>query len=66
MDAGDVVADRFEIERIAGSGGMGTVYRAIDRHTGHAVALKTLQSSSEEHAKRFNLEAQVLYDLRRR
>ncbi|MBW2523453.1 MAG: protein kinase [Deltaproteobacteria bacterium] len=63
MEAGEVVSDRFEIERIAGSGGMGTVYRAIDRHTGSAVALKTLQTSDEEHAKRFNLEAKVLYDL---
>ena len=31
MDPGDIVADRFEVEQIAGAGGMGTVYRARDR-----------------------------------
>ncbi|MBI4702525.1 MAG: protein kinase [Deltaproteobacteria bacterium] len=64
MDPGDVVAERFEIEHTAGAGGMGTVYRARDRHTGAPVALKTLTTWDEEHAKRFHREAQVLYELR--
>src|SRR5688572_27273033 len=64
MQPGDVVAGRFEVERSAGAGGMGTVYRAHDRHTGEAVALKTLRRPSEEHARRFAKEAEVLYRLR--
>src|SRR4051812_11752405 len=43
MGPGDVVADRFEIQRFAGAGGMGTVYRAEDRLRGEAVALKILR-----------------------
>jgi len=34
--------DRFEIKSEAGTGGMGTVYQAIDRRTGMVVALKVL------------------------
>src|SRR4051812_24043821 len=43
MRPGDVVADRFEIEAVAGSGGMGTVYRALDRQGRGCVALKILR-----------------------
>lgn len=40
MQRGALIADRFEIERHAGSGGMGDVYRAHDRLRDGAVALK--------------------------
>lgn len=42
---GDVVAERFEIESMARSGGMGTVYRARDRETGNPVALKVAHAA---------------------
>lgn len=42
MRPGDIVAGRFEIERRAGSGGMGEVFRARDLASGAAVALKVL------------------------
>ncbi|WP_437634708.1 protein kinase domain-containing protein [Sorangium sp. So ce854] len=64
MKPGDIVADRFLIERLAGSGGMGSVYRALDRHTGETAALKVMSGRGLEHGERFAREAQVLAELR--
>ncbi|WP_437313394.1 protein kinase domain-containing protein [Sorangium sp. So ce385] len=64
MHAGDVVEDRFEIERLAGSGGMGDVYRARDLVSGQAVALKVLQGASATDLRRFAREAEALVTLR--
>jgi hypothetical protein len=61
---GEVVASRFEIERPAGKGGMGVVYRATDRNTGAAVALKLLTGTGAELLERFRREARVLAALR--
>src|SRR5688572_6275446 len=58
-----VVAGRFEIERLAASGGMGMVYRALDRHTGDVVALKLLSSPGGPFSERFAREAQLLAEL---
>src|SRR5262245_22373403 len=62
---GAVIAHRFEIIAIAGSGGMGTVYRARDRHTGDVVALKLLlaRDINADIADRFLREARVLSEL---
>lgn len=59
-------ANRFEIERSAGSGGMGTVYRARDRYSGEPVALKLLHHaiSSSDEGERFTREASILAELR--
>src|SRR5262249_37450921 len=43
MRAGEVIDARFEIVGLAGKGGMGTVYRAVDREGGGRVALKVLR-----------------------
>ena len=43
MLPGDVIAERFEIERRAGAGGMGDIYQARDQRTGGALALKVLR-----------------------
>ncbi|WP_437484457.1 protein kinase [Sorangium sp. So ce1014] len=64
MKPGDIVADRFLIERLAGSGGMGSVYRALDRLTGETAALKVMSGRGLEHGERFAREAQVLAELR--
>lgn len=61
LPADSVVANRFVIERVAGSGGMGTVFRARDQHTGLPVALKILTPKQE--SERFAREAQVLAEL---
>ncbi len=63
MRPGDVVANRFQIEAIAGTGGMGTVYRAVDLAAGGRVALKTLTGLGERDAARFAREAAVLAEL---
>src|SRR5438874_2678981 len=59
MHAGEVVADRFELQRLAGSGGAGEVWRKHDR----VVALKILSGASSA-AGRFEREAQTLSELR--
>ncbi len=64
MHPGTTFADRFEIEREAGEGGMGIVYRAIDRTTGGPVAVKVLHGRSPEEAERFMREGRLLAELR--
>ena len=65
MPAGTVVGQRFLIEEQTGSGGMGAVFRALDRQTGRLVALKVLDSEAISPAKadRFLREAQLLAQL---
>ncbi|MGZ3473524.1 MAG: hypothetical protein ACXWP4_01940 [Polyangiales bacterium] len=41
---GTLVAGRFLVEARAGAGGMGTVYRALDRVSGAPVALKSAEA----------------------
>jgi hypothetical protein len=65
VPVGSRIADRFVIESHAGTGGMGTVYRARDEHTGGTVALKLLRhGDAPEVAERFAREARVLSELR--
>ena len=53
MRVGDVVGERFELFALAGSGGMGEVYRALDRETGATVALKVVLGAGALHAFAF-------------
>ena len=63
--AGCMFANRFEIDRLAGSGGMGSIYRARDHYSGDLVALKLLHlgSVSPQDEERFAREAQLLSEL---
>ena len=62
---GVVFADRFEIVELVGSGGMGTVYRAVDRNTGGLVALKLLSGvGSPNEAERFLREGRLLSEVK--
>jgi len=58
-----IVAERFVLERLVGSGGMGEVFRAKDRLTGGLVALKILYGSMARDADRFKREAQLLAEI---
>ena len=62
---GTVEGDRFVIERLAGSGGMSSVYRALDQKTGQPVAIKylMLRTQLQQEAARFMREIQLLAEL---
>jgi len=62
----DVVARRYELEELVGSGGMSSVFRARDRVLERAVALKVLHrqlADNEEYVERFRREAQMVAGL---
>ncbi|MEO6774464.1 MAG: protein kinase [Kofleriaceae bacterium] len=64
MQPGDLVGGQFELGEVAGSGGMGAVYRALDRATGESVAVKVLRDVAADHGDRFAREIRVLAQLR--
>ncbi len=64
MQAGDLLRGRFEIGEAVREGGMGVVFRALDRQTGKTVAVKTLLEASPAHAERFAREVALLEALR--
>ena len=59
---GDILDGRFELGRVAASGGMGVVFRGINRQTGALVAVKLLRGT--DGAERFRREVKVLSGLR--
>ena len=57
--------DRFVIEARVGSGGMGDIYRGVDRETNEVVAIKLLRATaSPSERTRFAREIAILADLR--
>src|SRR5262245_9476869 len=58
-----VINGRFELEREARQGGMGTIYRAKDRERGTTVAVKILGVDEALAIERFEREATVLRSL---
>ncbi|WP_437317524.1 protein kinase domain-containing protein [Sorangium sp. So ce385] len=58
-----LIADRFVLERPVGAGGMGTVYRAVDRLSGAPVALKLAPLDDAQLRARAIAEADALATL---
>ena len=57
---GEVLADRYELEELVGTGGMSSVFRAHDRLLDRKVALKILHqqySGDDDYVERFKHEA---------
>jgi hypothetical protein len=63
MEPGRLLAGRFEIRELAGRGGMGAVYRALDHATGEPVAVKLMLGADDTEAARFVRESRVLAEL---
>jgi len=63
METADPIDQRFFLEAIAGEGGMGTVFRARDAHTGATVALKAMRTDAKSEVSRFLHEARLLAEL---
>jgi eukaryotic-like serine/threonine-protein kinase len=60
MSAGDVIAGRYELLELVGSGGMSSVWRSHDRLLDRTVAIKVLHeqfTADEEYVERFRREA---------
>src|SRR5690349_6629213 len=63
---GEVLADRYELEELVGTGGMSSVFRAHDRLLDRKVALKILHqqySGDGEYVERFRREARAVASL---
>lgn len=63
---GDVIAGRYEVEEVVGTGGMSCVYKAHDRLLERNVALKVLHphfSDDAEYVERFRREARAVAQL---
>jgi tetratricopeptide (TPR) repeat protein len=63
MRTGDCIDGRFEIQERIGAGGMGVVYRALDRQSGATVAVKLLWDPAPEAVAQFDREARALASL---
>ena len=63
---GEVIADRYELQELVGSGGMSSVYRGRDRLLERNVALKLLHphfGDDDEYVERFRREARAVAQL---
>lgn len=66
IDVGSIIADRYEITKLLGKGGMGMVYRAKDWQRKEDVALKTLlpkYAANAQAVRRFKREVEVARQL---
>ncbi len=63
VEPGSTLGNRYEIKAVLGAGGMGMVYKAMDRELGDVVAIKTLRpemlQQDPEALKRFRSEIRL-------
>src|SRR5690606_2464030 len=64
LSAGQVIADKYRVEGILGSGGMGVVVAATHLELGHKVAIKLLREASPAAVARFRREARLVVQLK--
>jgi hypothetical protein len=55
LEAGEIVG-AYVVERVVAAGGMGTIYRAIERASRRAVALNVMSGDAETDRARFACE----------
>jgi serine/threonine protein kinase len=63
LETGEMVGDRFRIERRHGRGGMGSVYLSSDCATGLPAAVKVISTSGPGVSDRFAREGRLLAEL---
>jgi len=60
-----IITTRYELKDKLGEGGVGTVYRGLDRHTDQPIAIKHLKSADTTQIARFIREGEALRQLGR-
>ncbi len=64
LGQGNLLNNRYRIVDILGRGGMGAVYRAVDESLGVDVAVKENLFTTDDYARQFRMEAQILAGMR--